>query len=256
MTRPLIAYETTAAEGYTLAVAAPQRDWMDTTDERAAYRCLPLTMANQAGWLVTCPATVRMRWDGRPELDAIEMQRWQPADTPDNYAAHYRWPSSHFGVGIITWTLPFLFRTPPGYNLLVRGPANSPKDGVSPLEGLVETDWAVATFTMNWKITRPDTWITFVTGEPIAQLVPQRRGELEEFVPEQVPIHTEPALERDNATWCKGRDRFNAERTIPDSDAAKEGWQKHYSQGKTPSGGVAPEHQTRLHLRGFERRAL
>src|SRR3712207_8402233 len=31
---------------------------------------------------------------------------------------------SHFGSGILTWNLPFLFRTPPGYNLHVRGPAN------------------------------------------------------------------------------------------------------------------------------------
>ena len=36
---------------------------------------------------------------------------------------------SLFGHGILTWTLPYLFRTPPGYNLLARGPANWPKDG-------------------------------------------------------------------------------------------------------------------------------
>jgi hypothetical protein len=35
---------------------------------------------------------------------------------------------SHFGSGILTWNVPYLFRTPPGYNLLVRGPANWPKD--------------------------------------------------------------------------------------------------------------------------------
>ena len=63
--------------------------------------------------------------------------------------------SSNFGYGIVTWYLPYLFRTSPGYNLWVRGPVNSPKDGIVPLEGLVETDWAEATFTVNWKITRP-----------------------------------------------------------------------------------------------------
>jgi hypothetical protein len=34
--------------------------------------------------------------------------------------------------------LPMLFRSPAGYNLLVPGPANYPKDGVRPLEGIVE----------------------------------------------------------------------------------------------------------------------
>ena len=44
-------------------------------------------------------------------------------------------PSSHFGNGILTWHLPMLFRTPPGYNLSVRGPANYPKDAVCPFRG-------------------------------------------------------------------------------------------------------------------------
>ena len=61
---------------------------------------------------------------------------------PDKRDAGQLLPASHFGDGILTWHLPILFRTPPGYNLLVRGPANYPKDAVSPLEGIVETDWA------------------------------------------------------------------------------------------------------------------
>jgi hypothetical protein len=29
-----------------------------------------------------------------------------------------------------------------------------PKDGLAPLEGIVEADWAVVPFTMNWKLIR------------------------------------------------------------------------------------------------------
>ena len=251
MTRPLIAYETAPRDGFALVTAPHDRDWMDTTPDRAAYRCLPMLMANQSGWWVLCPATVRVKWDGGATLGAIEMQRWQPADQADDPGPEHRWPTSHFGSGIITWTLPFLFRTPPGYNILVRGPANCPKDGIFPLEGLVETDWAVATFTMNLKITRPDHWITFEQGEPIAMIVPQRRGELEEFAPQIVPISDDPALETAHAHWGESRDRFNEARKVPESEAAKEAWQKHYFQGNTPDGGVAPEHQTRLRLQEF-----
>ena len=60
---------------------------------------------------------------------------------------------SHFGYGLLTFQLPYLFRTPPGYNLLVRGPANCPKDGAW-LDGLVGTDWSPARFFMTWQITR------------------------------------------------------------------------------------------------------
>jgi hypothetical protein len=36
-----------------------------------------------------------------------------------------------------------------------------PKDAISPLEGLVETDWAVASASVNWMFTRSDTWVEF-----------------------------------------------------------------------------------------------
>jgi hypothetical protein len=32
---------------------------------------------------------------------------------------------------------------------------NSPKDGIAPLTGVIETDWLPYPFTMNWQMTRP-----------------------------------------------------------------------------------------------------
>lgn len=120
---------------------------MDSTRERFANRCLPLLMANQAGWLVVNTTRVRARWNGGAAPDSVEFEYGDSAST-------FR-PTSHFGRGIITWALPFLFRTPPGFNLLVRGPVNDLKHGIAALEGLVETDWSPSAFTLNWKFTRP-----------------------------------------------------------------------------------------------------
>jgi uncharacterized protein DUF6065 len=75
--------------------------------------------------------------------------------------------SSHFGSRILAFNLPFRFRTPLGYNLQVRGLASWPKDGAYPLEGILETDWTVSTFTMNWKLTRAELPVAFEAGEPI-----------------------------------------------------------------------------------------
>ena len=72
--------------------------------------------------------------------------------------------SQNFGHGVLTWHLNYLFRTSPGYNLYARGPANWPKDGIVPLEGIIETDWSVATFTMNWKVTVKNQPIDFEPG--------------------------------------------------------------------------------------------
>ena len=132
-----------------LEAACTTRSWMAATDQQFANRCLPLLMANQSGWFVLNCHPLRATWTGD---DAIAGLCVEYLDGSPPYPA-----ISHFGYGVLTWTLPYLFRTSPGYNLLVRGPANWPKDGACPLEGVVETDWAVATFTMNWKLTRPIT---------------------------------------------------------------------------------------------------
>jgi hypothetical protein len=159
--------------------------------------------------------------------------------------------SSHFGGGILTWNLPFLFRTPPGYNLHVRGPANWPKDGAYPLEGIVETDWLESTFTMNWKLTRANLPVTFEAGEPICMIVPRRRRELETFEPEIRDIGGEPNLAKAYERWSESRVKFNRELTVPDSETAKRGWQKDYVRGMTIGGERAEEHQTKLKLKDF-----
>jgi hypothetical protein len=247
--RKLIAYETAPSEGFELVPAPHGRGWMDATYDRSAYRCLPLLMANQAGWLILNPWNVRVKWDGGSNLGSVEIQRWEGWQGERRPPADHLFPMSHFGVGIVTWTLPFLFRTPDGYNLLVRGPANTVKDGIAPLEGIVETDWTPATFTMNWKITRPDTWIMFEQREPLCMIVPQRRGELEEFAPQIQPIESDPGLDAANAAWCASRDKFNEAFRA----GTAKGWERHYFQGGAPDGSVAADHQTRLHLQQFTR---
>lgn len=244
--RELIAYELHHGHGVELVPASRERGWMDSTRERFANRCLPLLMANQAGWLVVGSARVRARWNGGAGADAIEFEY-------GNSESLFR-PTSHFGHGIVTWSLPFLFRTPPGFNLLVRGPVNCPKHGIAALEGIVETDWSPSTFTINWKFTRPRLWATFEEGEPVGMLVPQRRGELDEFVPKMVPIAAAPdELWTAYHSWWQNRLAFNTDLRFPGSSARQAGWQKDYFRGKLPDGSAAPQHETRMRLRCFTR---
>ena len=70
----------------------------------------------------------------------------------------------------------------------VKGPANHIKDGIQPLEGIVETDWLMSTFTMNWKLTRICEWVSFKKDEPFCMLVPLPRGLPESLIPKRVPI--------------------------------------------------------------------
>lgn len=196
--------------------ASRQRDWMDTAHQHFPYRCLPLVIANQHGWMFECPDAFEATWDGRPEIDAITIPKLQYAST-------------HFGFGVLTFNLPWLFRTAPGVNLYVHGPDNHIKDGIQALCGIVETDWLPFTFTMNWKFTRPGT-IRFEKGEPCCMVTPVDRGLIEEQEPEVRGMGDEPILKVLYGEWSVKRDRFNKGLARGDEAIVKEKWQKDYSR--------------------------
>jgi hypothetical protein len=240
---PLVAYVVNTGIAMPLVCATRARTWMEETTERFANRCLPLLMANQAGWFLLSAHTVRVTWLGTNELSGVRVELLKGA--PPHPVL------SHFGHGVVTFNVPYLFRTPPGYNLLVRGPANWPKDGATPLEGLVESDWSAATFTLNWRLTRPHHPVTFEQGEPIGMLVPQRRSELEMFQPEMRMIDSAPEIRDRYQSWSRSRADFNAALAVPGSGAAKQRWQKDYFRGSVGNGATSDQHQTKLTLREF-----
>jgi Family of unknown function (DUF6065) len=238
-----VAYRLTRSPEMRLVPATSSRAWMDATPGRFAQRCLPLLIANQSGWLVLNSHAIRATWDGGPSPESLHVECL--SGEPPCTAA------SHFGCGILTWTLPYLFRTPPGYNLLVRGPANWPKDGLYPLEGVVETDWAVATFTMNWQITRPGLTVTFDVDEPICMLVPQPRSVLEAMQPVIYDIADSKHVDSAHQQWLHSRTMFLRELRHPTAAPTRDTWQRHYFRGTSPSGHAASQHQTRLNIRPF-----
>lgn len=229
--------------GLPIVPAPAARDWMSNTDQRFANRCLPMLIANQSGWLILNNVAFTAVWSGADGVDALSV----------SYAAASSPPlaGSYFGYGILTWSIPYVFRTPSNFNLLVRGPANSPKDGVCALEGIVESDWASSTFTMNWKFTRPFTPIRFEVDEPICMIVPQRRRELEQFAAEMQSMSTNPEIEEQHRTWAFSREQFLRAPNSHDRDRAAH-WQRDYFQGRhVGDEQTQPEHQTRLQIQPF-----
>src|SRR5690606_28445603 len=90
---------------------------------------------------------------------------------------------SNFSDGILTFNAGYIFRTDPGWHLMVTGPMNHPKDGIVPLSGVVETDWLPFPFTMNWRFTRPGT-VRFEKDEPFCRVIPVAAQALETTQPE------------------------------------------------------------------------
>ena len=241
--RRLTAFQIHPHSNMDLTPAGVDRDWMDAADQRHPYRCLPLNIANQNGWFLSCPTDFRVFWYGGAAAKDLEVEFIGHADPS---------VTSHFGSGVLTFSIPYLFRTPEGINLWVKGPANMPKDGVVALEGIVETDWATSTFTMNWKVTRPHEWITFRRGEPVCLIVPIPRGLTESLDPGVELLSENPAVHAQYLEWEASRRGFLEGLRTLNPDTVKRGWQKDYFQGKTDAG-TFTGHQTRLGVKEFHR---
>jgi Family of unknown function (DUF6065)/Cupin-like domain len=209
-----------------------QRDWMNATPHRFAYRCLPLTIVNQTGWWIRNPVGFTATWPGATAPGNIEFR----FDAAGGF--WQQWINSQFGEGIITWNTPFLFRTKPeGSRLLICGPPNYFKQNVQPLTALIESDWVSMSFTMNWKVMVPNQPVRFDQGEPLFQAIPLLSNvcaDLETAEVSYQKLADNPDLYRAYREWDQGRRRFHAQKASGEVNPTD--WQKDYFQGRDAEG--------------------
>lgn len=181
---------------------------MNETTNGFANRCLPLRIASGHGWEVINPFRFGAIWTGGDNQDAVLIQS-------DRDVSH--WVKSHFGFGTITFSMHFLLVTQ-GVHTMVTGPCNEVRDAIQPLAGIIETDWAHMTFTMNWKFTRPNEPVIFDEGEPICQFFPlpcmvESKGaqiRIDEDALEYGELKDHPELDAKYRAWSKKRDALHA----------------------------------------------
>ena len=244
----LIAYPTQpAALTPEIRPAPSSRVWMDELPAAYGYRCLPLTIANSHGWEITCPEGFEAVWNGRTGKDAITLRF-------DGVGGNSHFVISHFGSGVLTFHTGYLFRTDPGLNLWASGPPNAPKDALQPLTGMIETDWAPYTFTMNWIFTRANHPVRFEKGDPFCFFFPVGRGIVDATEPEIRNLEDDPEARKQYEQWNQSRRGFLDELPKEGSNAHAERWQKGYYRGLQPDGAKAEVgHQTKIHARPFRR---
>jgi hypothetical protein len=211
-----------------LRPAESERDWMEATDQRFAYRCTPLSIANASGWELLNPHAVTVIWTGFNSKEDIIVR-------VEEHNVTHRFISSTFGHGIVTFHPGYVFRTDPGWMVWARGSPNRIKDGIHPLDGLVETNWLPFSFTMNWKFTRPGA-VRFEKGEPFCFITMMPSVAIEEVQPVIRPMKDDPEFHKEHRLWSSERVRFNAAINAGDELAVEQKWQKHYLKGASPSG--------------------
>jgi len=212
------------------------RNWMSNTQDKYAYRCLPLNIANQYGWAVYLQDSVEATWNGDTELNLDSIKITQKAG---GLAA------SHFGHGILTFSIPFLVRLTRGYNLYITGAPNHHMNYVQPCSGIYEADWAPYSFTMNWRFTTPNKTAIFTPNDPICFIFP-----VEQNIIENTDVIISNIHEQDYE-FKESYMQFTSNRH-ENLDNGKE-FEKNYFQGKYPSGDGCPyTHKTKIKHKEFK----
>jgi Family of unknown function (DUF6065) len=235
--------------------ARSRRKWMNQTPNSYAYRCLPLSIANAHGWEVRCPLTFEAEWNGGSKTDDVQIT-FEEGGNSFLGTKKTALVESHFGSGILTFTLGVIIRTCPGYDLWVTGPVNEFKDGIQALSAIMETYWMPFMFTMNWKFTRPNLKVKFEKDEPFCFFFPIEHGLLERFNPTFKQISEDPDLER-QYKFARGERGFlpvldDKELKVEEKDRKRLLFQGWYMRGEMPDGTEIVDHQKRVQPKPFE----
>jgi len=216
---------------------------MDAAPQKFVYRCIPLIAANTMGWELLNPIDAEIIWSGGALNTDVKIKQAER----DKFG-----PVSHFGVGMITWYVPFLFRTSPELGLLVTGPPNHERNDCVPLDAFVRTDWLPFPFTLNWRITRPGETVKFSTGEVIATVLPYPIAMLNETALEITDLADDPAFLDEVNQWGRARAQ-NVQKAQADIAAWLDGgeaptgegvWNSQYVKAKGGSENGFEPHQT------------
>jgi hypothetical protein len=227
-----------------------QRDWMDETPYKYAYRCLPMSMANCTGWDVYAPCDFVVSWNGGEKMDDLHI----------NYELDDMcFGASNFGSGILTFHTGYVMKTEAAWDMMVTGPINESVPWAAPLTGIVETSWLNFSFTINWQLHAAGSY-TFDSSKPIARLIP---------IPHDYEIETthqsisdDPAIEKEFEIWNNDRKKITREineafDTYTDVgdvkiESPKTHWEKTYYVGKSKHGVHVPGHNIKREFPKFE----
>lgn len=207
-----------------------KREWFNSH----FYRCLPLTIGNQYGFIITSEFDFGFRWNGGQNPEDLKIFIGEHID--ENLSPNI---TSHFGSGIITINTPFFLRTAPGVNLMTINPPNYFIPNITVMTGVVEADNLRRNFTFNLKVQIPEIQVDIPAGTPLAGFIPVPRYYCDDFKLEFADdIFSRDIIEEElKADIDSGTYRKNIEPTL------KNGVGQHHLKGIDIYGNKFKDHQ-------------
>jgi hypothetical protein len=150
-----------------------QRDWMDTTFDRHAYQCFPVSLTNRLGWGISFPEDIVFTWNGINDstpnhVKIISGEKYAYSGRGNRTISFYTdltlFSEENESLSILTMPVP---------NQFIRG-AQCMSTIISP--SALQGDLPIA-----WMITEPDLEITIPAGTPVAAIIPLSLTSIQEY---------------------------------------------------------------------------
>jgi hypothetical protein len=154
--------------------------WIDENGEEAPglKKCVPYLDTLISGYAITTPAdfyvgenedgSLRISWDGPPELGSFIMER------PEALGSTMARPAGHHHNHLV-WSGVWGMKTPKGYSLLVTHPLNRFDLPFTTTSGIIDADEFFANGNIPFFMKAGFTGV-IPKGTPIAQLIPIKRA--------------------------------------------------------------------------------
>lgn len=146
-----------------------QRDWMDATDNKHAYKCFPVSQANTIGWSISFLHDIEFIWDGISDTLGSHVKILK-----DDGNVSYTTRAN----ATISFESGLYFKTEQDMSILSISPPNYFIDGASAFTSIISTSFFPDSYPIAWRITKPNTPILIPAGMPVATLIPISVGSL------------------------------------------------------------------------------
>lgn len=139
-----------------------QRDWMDETPNKHAYRCYPVTTANTVGWTLSAPYDISFIWDGINDTSGDHIEVIEGSE--NTYTGRGQ-SSLSINSGVV-------ITSEKDISVLTITPQNYFYKDFEVMSSLISTSFLDKEFPLAIKALTPNKVITIKAGEPIATIIP------------------------------------------------------------------------------------
>ena len=178
-----------------------KRKWMDKTDNKHAYQCMPVSLANTLGWAISFPEDISFIWDGI-------------CDTQDSHIKiikGHRYCSTARANATVSFNTYLTFKTDENITMLAMPVPNDFNENAQCFTTLISTSFYKSMLPIAWRILKPNVEITIPAGNPVAVVMPISLTELQNF---EVDVQNASMLEKykneiqENLEYVKEKSKF------------------------------------------------